>query len=314
MITYSSAIVAQPPEEKEFVEDRWVGFFCVNNNKMQRFFLVFALFFSFIAWSGPAKAAKISIKTERLIYKVARQEGVDPFLLRSMVAVESAFNPRSVSKKGAVGLMQLMPRTARALGVTNRYNPEQNLRGGARYLKRMLKRFSDVRLALAAYNAGPSAVRRFGGVPPYVETRKYVLNVLRNFAKFKPGGNVSPKRIYRYKKPNGTMVLTNKRRMLTAAAGWKYNQPYRSSRNTPHVSIKRHFSRRLKTSRMAPDIPAKPRLKASHRMTSARVPLPTPQKRPIILASAKQVAMPDKTIMVVREKVGNIPIIRLSRQ
>jgi hypothetical protein len=298
------------------VEDRWVGFFCVNNNKMHRIFLVFALLFCLIVWSGPAEAAsKISIKTERLIYKVARQEGVDPFLLRSMVAVESGFNPRSVSKKGAVGLMQLMPRTARALGVTNRYNPEQNLRGGARYLKQMLKRFSDVRLALAAYNAGPSAVKRFGGIPPYVETRKYVLSVLRNFAKFKPGGNVSPKRIYRYKKPNGTLVLTNKRPLLTAAAGWKYNQSYRNSKNTPHLSIKRHFSKKLKTARMAPDIPAKPRLQTSQRMAPTRVPLPTPQKKPIILASAEtQVAMPDKTIMVIREKVGDIPIIRLSRQ
>jgi hypothetical protein len=283
---------------------------------MHRLYLVSALLFCLIAWSGPVEAAsKISTKTERLIYKVARQEGVDPFLLHSMVAVESAFNPRSVSKKGAVGLMQLMPRTARALGVTNRYNPEQNLRGGARYLKQMLKRFSDVRLALAAYNAGPSAVLRFGGVPPYKETKKYVVNVLRNFAKFRPGGNTSPKRIYRYKNPNGTLVLTNKRPLVTAAAGWKYNQPYRKSKNTPHISIKRHFSHKLKTARMAPDIPAKPRLKSSYNMTSTRVPQPTPQKRPIILASAEpEVAMPDNTIMVVREKLGNIPIIRLSRQ
>ncbi|MBF0195614.1 MAG: lytic transglycosylase domain-containing protein [Magnetococcales bacterium] len=283
---------------------------------MHRFFLVFALLFCLIAWSSPTEAAyKISIKTERLIYKVARQEGVDPFLLRSMVAVESAFNPRSVSKKGAVGLMQLMPRTARSLGVTNPYNPEQNLRGGARYLKLMLKRFSDVRLALAAYNAGPSAVSRFGGIPPYIETKKYVLNVLRIFSEFKPGGNTKPKRIYRYNKPNGTLVLTNKRPLVTAAAGWKYNRPYLSSKNTPHISIKRHFSKKLKTARMAPDIPAKPRLKHTYNMTSTRVPQPTPQKRRIILASAEpEVAMPDKTIMVVREKVGNIPIIRLSRQ
>ncbi|MBF0383526.1 MAG: lytic transglycosylase domain-containing protein [Magnetococcales bacterium] len=283
---------------------------------MHQLSLLFALLFGLIFWGGPAEAAsKISIKTERLIYKVARQEGVDPFLLRSMVAVESAFNPHSVSKKGAVGLMQLMPRTARELGVTNRYNPEQNLRGGARYLKRMLKRFSDVRLALAAYNAGPTAVSRFGGVPPYVETKKYVKNVLKNFAKFRPGGNVGPKRIYRYKKPNGTLVLTDKRRLLTTAASWKSSQPYRNSKNKPHISIKRHFSNKLKTVRMAPDIPAKPRMQSSRSMGPASTPLPTPQKRPIILASAQpQVAMPDKTLMVVRDKVGSIPIIRLSRQ
>ncbi|MBF0153576.1 MAG: lytic transglycosylase domain-containing protein [Magnetococcales bacterium] len=115
---------------------------------------------------------------DRMIEDVAYGQGLDPVLLRAVVAVESDFNPRSVSSKGALGLMQLMPGTAHDMGLANPFNPEQNLRAGARYLKLMLERFPTLPMALAAYNAGPSAVENFGGIPPYPETRHYIRKVL----------------------------------------------------------------------------------------------------------------------------------------
>jgi soluble lytic murein transglycosylase-like protein len=104
--------------------------------------------------------------------------GVDPALVRAVIHAESAFNPRAVSAKGAQGLMQLMPDTASDMGVDNAFDARQNIRGGARYLSRLLKTFhGDDRLVAAAYNAGPDAVQKYGGVPPYAETRVYVQRV-----------------------------------------------------------------------------------------------------------------------------------------
>lgn len=113
-----------------------------------------------------------------LIERVAQEEGVDEALIRAVVQVESGGNPNAVSPKGAMGLMQLMPRTAEAMGVSNPFDPEQNLRGGVRLLRGLLTQFGDVRLALAAYNAGGPAVRRHGGIPPYAETQKFVQRVM----------------------------------------------------------------------------------------------------------------------------------------
>jgi soluble lytic murein transglycosylase-like protein len=111
----------------------------------------------------------------------AREHGVRPDLVRAVVQVESAYNPNAVSPKGAQGLMQLMPSTARELGVLNPFNPIENIRAGIRYLRRLLDRYNnDEVLALAAYNAGPTAVDKYGEkVPPYRETRDYVTKVNR---------------------------------------------------------------------------------------------------------------------------------------
>lgn len=108
----------------------------------------------------------------------ARQYDVDPALLRAMIHAESGFNPRARSQKGAMGLMQLMPGTARMLGVADASVPGENIRGGAQYLAGLLARFKgDVSLASAGYNAGPEAVQKYAGVPPYAETQVYVQRV-----------------------------------------------------------------------------------------------------------------------------------------
>lgn len=113
----------------------------------------------------------------------AIRAGVDPVLFDSLVSCESGYNPRAVSAAGAQGLCQLMPATARGLGVSDSFDPAQNLDGGARYLAQMLREFGgDERLAVAAYNAGPGAVRRYGGIPPFAETQAYVQRVLSGAA------------------------------------------------------------------------------------------------------------------------------------
>jgi soluble lytic murein transglycosylase-like protein len=109
----------------------------------------------------------------------ARLQGLDHRLVRAMITVESCFDRHAVSRVGAQGLMQLMPDTAQELGVEDAFDPRQNIRGGTTYFARMLQRFDqDTRLALAAYNAGPGAVERHGGIPPYPETRQYVTRVM----------------------------------------------------------------------------------------------------------------------------------------
>jgi len=118
---------------------------------------------------------------DSIIEKAAISASVEPNLLRAVIVVESGFNARAVSKRGAVGLMQLMPATATRFGVSNPYDPRENVHAGARYLKFLIDRFGqNVRLALAAYNAGEEAVDRNGGqIPPFSETMAYVPRVLK---------------------------------------------------------------------------------------------------------------------------------------
>jgi soluble lytic murein transglycosylase-like protein len=124
-------------------------------------------------------AANRSRLYDEVIVEHSRMHNIRPDLVRAVVQVESAFNPYAVSPKGAQGLMQLMPATQRTLGVTNPFNPFENIRAGVRYLRQLLDRYNnDEALALAAYNAGPTAVAKYGEkVPPYQETRNYVFKV-----------------------------------------------------------------------------------------------------------------------------------------
>ncbi len=162
-----------------------------------------------------------------VIRAAAERYGVDTRLVEAIVQTESAGNPTAVSPKGARGLMQLMPERAAELGVWDSFDPTQNVDGGVRHMRDLLQRFGgDVTLALAAYNAGEAAVRSYGGVPPFAETREYVRRVREMY----DGGTslaprtlalvTAPQRIYRAVAEDGTLTFTNlPPRPATPAAG-----------------------------------------------------------------------------------------------
>ena len=117
----------------------------------------------------------------------AAANGVDPELVHAVIAAESNFDPHAVSPKGAQGLMQLMPATAAELGVGNVWDPGENIRGGTAHLAKLLTKFDDLSLAIAAYNAGEGAVQRYGGIPPFRETEEYVRRVLGRYQRLRSG-------------------------------------------------------------------------------------------------------------------------------
>ncbi len=121
---------------------------------------------------------EIRQRWEPVVAPIAQKYGLEPEFVLKVIEAESGGNPQAVSPKGAIGLMQLMPATARALGVSDPFDPVQNIEGGVRYLRHLIDRFGDLRLALAAYNAGPGNVQRYGGIPPFPETQQYVKKIL----------------------------------------------------------------------------------------------------------------------------------------
>lgn len=127
-----------------------------------------------VAAAGSDPAAPFAAMIERS----AAREGVDPLLVRAVIQVESAYQPKARSRKGAAGLMQLMPDTARRYSLANPYDPDSNIAAGIKHLKMLLDRYVQIPLALAAYNAGEAAVDRFGGIPPFPETQNYVRQIL----------------------------------------------------------------------------------------------------------------------------------------
>ena len=123
-----------------------------------------------------------------IIKQASKRFSVEPSLIKAVIRAESAFDHRAVSRKGAEGLMQLMPQTANAMDVEDTFNPEENIFGGTRYLSLMLERFrNDIRLAVAAYNAGPESVEEYKGVPPFPETKSFVEKVLRFYKQYNTG-------------------------------------------------------------------------------------------------------------------------------
>ena len=133
-----------------------------------------------------AKHHRLSATYNRIIHNAADAYEIDPALIKAVIMAESRYNPNAVSKRGARGLMQLMPATAKALGVTDLFNPEDNIFGGALYLKTLIDKFNgDIKLALAAYNAGSRYVKKYGGVPPFKQTRHYLNKVLKYHQLFK---------------------------------------------------------------------------------------------------------------------------------
>ena len=135
---------------------------------------------------GPVPGANSGEEYRGLIWRAALDHGVHPELVYAVASVESNFNPRALSAKGALGLMQLMPDTAARFGVTDPWDPAENIVGGVRYLKYLLDLFGgDQRLALAAYNAGENVVQASRSIPPYLETRAYVSKVLKLFGRNK---------------------------------------------------------------------------------------------------------------------------------
>ena len=129
---------------------------------------------------GRSYSERLSGALYEAVRRRAREYGVRPELVMAVIKAESNFDSDAVSSKGAQGLMQLMPRTAAAMGIKDPFNPEENIAGGTQYLSKLLKMFGNERLAVAAYNAGPGRVKRYGGVPPYRETRQYVDRVFRH--------------------------------------------------------------------------------------------------------------------------------------
>ncbi|MCK5836294.1 MAG: lytic transglycosylase domain-containing protein [Desulfobacula sp.] len=123
---------------------------------------------------------------DALIQKAQEKYGIEFFLIKAVIQAESGFNSRAVSKKGARGLMQIMPENYKALSISDPFDPSQNIMGGTRYLNQLLKRYKNkLPLALAAYNAGPKAVDKYGQIPPFKETREYVQKVMTLYSRYK---------------------------------------------------------------------------------------------------------------------------------
>ncbi len=170
-----------------------------------------------------ASAADLKKVYDPVVRTVASRHRIEPDLIHAVIKAESNYDAFAVSAKGALGLMQLMPDTARYYGVRNVFDAEQNIEGGVRYLKDLIKLYKGrTKLVLAAYNAGQEAVRRYGGIPPYKETRDYITAVQKTYSDsvIRLGTKV-----YKYYDENGRLVLTNDENLAKSRGGRAASQP-----------------------------------------------------------------------------------------
>ncbi len=154
----------------------------------------------------PFKRHKQELAIEAFIDRESKRYEVDSALIKAMIRVESNFNPNAISSAGAEGLMQLMPKTAEILKITDAFDPEENIEGGTRYMGYLLDRFAqDIKLALAAYNAGPASIIKYGGVPPYAETKAYITKVMHFYERY-----LAQEEVYQATDSNGNILLSNR--------------------------------------------------------------------------------------------------------
>lgn len=179
---------------------------------LSRFFLMGILFFFcsiFLSHHALGKNAS-GRQYDLIIRRIAQKYDVDPELIHSIIRAESNYDSRAVSPKGAVGLMQLMPDTAKEYGVKDRYDPVENIEGGVKYLKELLQTYDQKNdLVLAAYNAGPEAVKKHNGIPPYPETVQYIQRV-KSYWNPEQSLKIN-KKIYSFRNKSGRLIITNDR-------------------------------------------------------------------------------------------------------
>jgi soluble lytic murein transglycosylase-like protein len=177
-----------------------------------------ALLFGAAPAAGPGQTALDRSDLKQLVQEISREHGLDPKLVDALVRVESSYDPNAVSRRGAMGLMQLMPETAKRLDVGDPFDPEENIRGGVKEFSRLVEQYSgNLQLALAAYNAGEGAVSRYRGVPPYDETRNYVSRILTLYTgrPYRMAGSYRPAiPVQMVRDRGGSALITN----VTAAA------------------------------------------------------------------------------------------------
>ncbi len=179
--------------------------------RLKLFLFLVCLFFTGLYSSSLETQVKPQLqkKYDGIIKEIAKEYDLEPALIHSIILIESDYNPRAVSNKGAMGLMQLMPATAERYGVRNPFDPRENIKGGAKYLKDMCKLYyNSTDHVLAAYNAGQAAIIKYGGIPPYPETINYIEKVKATYRHLTIRVRT---KIYKYIDSSGRVVLTNDR-------------------------------------------------------------------------------------------------------
>ena len=171
-----SALVPAPAAAQIFAALDAKGTTVLSDRRIERPATVFSVADA-PAYRTTTEAIPVAERFDDLVREHSQRQSLRPELVRAVIQVESGFDPRATSPKGAMGLMQLMPHTAKSLGVLDAYDPAENIRGGTVYLRQLLDKYGNEQLALAAYNAGPGAVDKYDGVPPYRETKEYVRKV-----------------------------------------------------------------------------------------------------------------------------------------